>query len=250
MRKTKTGVAIVIVVSLMFGFGGCFMVRPTDEETEARINEFEMKTIGLEYLKDRYGVSFELTGYLYGGWANTTIHGFRATTRGFEHEYPFSIRWKRENGVDLFEETYLYWPMEVLYSAALQEVVRQVFPTSSTYAVLHAPEAVSYRPPYPDTFNGMTTYEEFHSWGRDNIMVDTIIGIPTDEAGDFVHGASQLEITLKQIHPIGSLSITVMPRESYQSWTDFEPPPYDSWNKPSRWDNIVRDSVITSEWGV
>ncbi len=253
MHRVRAGIVVVMIVSLIIGLGGCFVGQPAAEDTDARIDELELKAKGLEYLRDRYGVSFQVTGVRYGGWAGNLPMGLYVTTAEFTHHVPMFVHWKRENGMDVFTEDYLYWPMEGLYAAALQEVVDQYFPVSDLYVDLDGwdrdENLTKSVPHYPESFNGETTYDEFHSWGQDRLYVSTVVAIPSDEANDVEQRSTSLEAAISQIHSIGMLSVNVMSMEDYQAWSGFIPTPFEgTLDRPSRWDNTTRITVIIKEW--
>ncbi len=238
MPRAKPAIVAVMVVSLLLSLGGCLVGDTSDEQTEVEIDAVELKAIGLQYLKDRYGMTFEVTSYLNGAWGQN-LYGFNATTAKFRHKQPFSVRWHRENGVDFFNEDYLYQPMEEEYDSLIEWYLEEIYTSFHVNTRLRGPL-------YPSSFNGMTGLEEFHSWGRDLVQVHTTVTVPSESPESVAGPAFAIEAKLKELHPIGSINIVARDPASFQLYveTSNSPPPF------GEWPDIPGQNVYRSEWGM
>ncbi len=237
MRVTRM---VVLAVALAICLAGCGT--PGGKDT---LPEEELKVKVLDYLQERYGTYFQVTGIerdsLFGGPAK----GVSVIALDYPDCDEFTVYWTREWWQDTFDDRFLYCSMAEHYRTMAEQAASAYFPENHTTV-----EFVSTRPAYPYSFNGDTTPEEFHQWGKDIIDTRIVVAIPTTSIDSFSNESEALTIGLERVFTIGSLILRVFSLENYRIWTDFHDPPINHDNDQYEYRrDIPSEDFLFHEWG-
>ena len=240
-RTRQRLATILLTTTLILSSAGCFFSQPSpdnDEEEEPYLTEAQMVDKGLTYLEERYGIDFDVKGFMFGGAFGTIPIGLKVTTAEYPDMTSLSVHWERVDGIDSFYDDFIYTIMEPEYQTIVQDLAASHFPVNFTYAILDGPTRS------PAEFNKDTTFEQFHAWALDNANVITVISIPTMDAADYEIKADLLKIQLQQVTSKGALRVVVLTPDNYEQ----DIAAYPVRNQPGVVWPMPEESRVEHEW--
>ena len=216
MRIKKKFVLIGICLIIVMTTGGCEKmyndyVKKKQEELPSRE---EVKQEMLDYLKEKYGEEFECATIEYKSWSNRGSEYMEAYPKGGNPNNNFALdRNTNADGSITYEDGYIGYLMEEKYVELLEPIVKEHFPESTVGIGYYSKYT------YPDAFTKETTFEEFREYAAKKISVGIGIHIPMEANAEeeVVRKIEALEIELRELLPIGGLSVTGYPEEAYQT---------------------------------
>lgn len=209
----KKKLIIVILCLIILYTGGCSMMNKKQDVTEKPTRE-EVKQEMLDYLKEKYGVTFECQSIEYISWSQTGHESMFAYPEGTNPNYNFPVyRYHKKDGSFEYKDGYVGYLMRPLYFEKFENIVTSYFPESTL--------RVGFRYTYPESFNQSTTFEEFNEYASKKNNIGFSIYIPVSSESEEADVKNKVELIKQELQSeikIATMYLAAYLEEDYQKY--------------------------------
>lgn len=186
------------------------MMNKKQDVTEKPTRE-EVKQEMLDYLEEKYGEKFECQSISYISWAQKGHESMFAYPEGTNPNYNFSVyRYYNKDGSFRYEDGYVGYLMKPIYLEKFKDIVTSYFPENTV--------RVGFKSTYPESFNQLTTFEEFNEYASKKDCIGFEIYIPVTSESEEVDLKEKIELIKEELQSeieIFSIYLTAYLEEDY-----------------------------------
>jgi hypothetical protein len=203
-------------------------------EPKPTISAADVEAQGIAYMEQRYGVPFTMDKVWWSGVLGNVVAGVYVTSPTHPYCNSTLVRWSSVDGVDVFQDDYLYCPMADEYAARFQDWVDAGFPINHLSVRATGPD-------YPVSFNSSTTFEEFQAFVQPVASIITVVAVP-DTAPGIDAAATRLGTQLRTMSGKGLFQVVVLTPANFELWKQSYPV------KDGVSPNIAEERRIRDSW--